>query len=102
WGALFRRKTRTIFTLISILAAFLLFGLLNAVRVAFTSGSNSLAGNERLVVASRFSIMTGLPESLKARIAAIPGVQGIGHENWFGGVYQDPKKVFRILINAAE
>jgi len=25
WGALFRRKTRTIFTLISILAAFLLF-----------------------------------------------------------------------------
>ena len=61
------------------------------VRVAFTSGSNSLAGNERLVVASRFSIMTGLPESLKTRIAAIPGVEGVGHENWFGGVYQDPK-----------
>jgi hypothetical protein len=49
WAALFRRKTRTIFTLISILAAFLLFDLLNAVRAAFTSGSNSLAGNERLV-----------------------------------------------------
>jgi putative ABC transport system permease protein len=92
-AALFRRKARTIFTLISIIAAFLLFGLLNAVRVAFTSGSDSLAGAERLVVASRFSIMTGLPESLKARIAAIPGVKGVGHENWFGGVYQDPKNV---------
>lgn len=93
WSALFRRKTRTVFTLISIIAAFLLFGLLNSVRVAFTSGSNSLAGAERLVVASRFSIMTGLPESLQSRIAAIPGVQGVGHENWFGGVYQDPKNV---------
>ena len=100
WSALFRRKTRTIFTLISIIAAFLLFGLLNAVRVAFTSGSNSLAGNERLVVASRFSIMTGLPESLKGRIANIPGVDSVGHENWFGGVYQDPKNfVFSFAVD---
>jgi putative ABC transport system permease protein len=100
WSALFRRKTRTIFTLISIMAAFLLFGLLNAVRVAFTSGSDSLAGAERLVVASRFSIMTGLPESLSARIAAIPGVEGVGHENWFGGVYQDPKNfVFSFAVD---
>ena len=91
WAALFRKKTRTTFTLVSILAAFLLFGLLNAVRVAFTGGSNSLAGAERLVVASRFSIMQGLPLSLKTRIANIPGVEGVGHENWFGGVYQDPK-----------
>ena len=28
WSALFRRKTRTVFTLLSVLAAFLLFGLL--------------------------------------------------------------------------
>ncbi|HEX6613652.1 MAG TPA: ABC transporter permease [Rhodanobacteraceae bacterium] len=93
WAALFRRKARTIFTLISIVAAFLLFGLLNATRVAFTGGSDTLAGNERLVVASRFSIMTGLPLSLKQRIAAVPGVENVGHENWFGGVYQDPKNI---------
>ena len=100
WAALFRRKARTAFTLISILAAFLLFGLLNATRVAFTGGSDTLAGNERLVVASRFSIMTGLPLSLKQRIAAIPGVEGVGHENWFGGVYQDPKNfVFSFAVD---
>lgn len=100
WSALFRRKTRTLFTLISIVAAFLLFGLLNAVRVSFTSGSNSLAGAERLVVASRYSIMQGLPMSLKTRIAAIPGVEGVGHENWFGGVYQDPKNfVFSFAVD---
>ncbi|MCK9537682.1 ABC transporter permease [Dokdonella sp.] len=90
-AALTRRKARTAFTLVSIIAAFLLFGLLNAVRVAFSGGSDTLAGNERLVVASRFSIMTGLPQSLQARIAAIPGVKAVGHQNWFGGVYQDPK-----------
>lgn len=100
WSALMRRKTRTLFTMFSVLAAFLLFGLLNAVRVAFTSGSDSLAGNERLVVASRFSIMTGLPLSLKTRIAAIPGVKSVGHENWFGGIYQDPKNfVFSFAVD---
>ena len=37
WTAMFRRKTRTIFTLLSILAAFLLFGLLDSVQSAFSS-----------------------------------------------------------------
>ena len=34
WAALFRRKTRTVLTLVSIVAAFLLFGLLDAVRTS--------------------------------------------------------------------
>ncbi|MGA9420866.1 MAG: ABC transporter permease [Rhodanobacteraceae bacterium] len=99
WAALFRRKTRTILTLVSIVAAFLLFGLLNAVRVAFTSGSNSLSGAERLVVTSHYSIITGLPQSLQARIAAVPGVERVDHANWFGGIYQDPKNfVFSFAV----
>lgn len=99
WAALFRKKTRTVLTLVSIVAAFLLFGLLNAVRVAFTSGSNSLAGSQRLVVASRYSIITGLPQALQERIAAVPGVQRVDHSNWFGGIYQDPKNfVFSFAV----
>ena len=35
WASLFRRRTRTILTLVSIVAAFLLFGLLDAVRTSF-------------------------------------------------------------------
>jgi len=91
WAALFRRKTRTIFTMLSVLAAFLLFGLLNSVRVAFTSGSRSVAGVDRLVVTSRYSIIQGLPQGLLQQIAAIPGVKLVDHANWFGGIYQDPK-----------
>ncbi|MGH8280374.1 MAG: ABC transporter permease, partial [Gammaproteobacteria bacterium] len=37
WAALLRRKTRTLFTLFSVLAAFLLFGLLDSVRGAFSN-----------------------------------------------------------------
>ncbi len=91
WAALFRRKARTFLTLVSIIAAFLLFGLLNSVRAAFDSGSQSLAGVDRLIVSSRYSIIQGLPQSLQARIANVSWVQAVGHANWFGGVYQDPR-----------
>ncbi len=100
WAALFRRKTRTFLTLVSIIAAFLLFGMLDAVRMAFDSGNQSIAGVDRLVTSSRYSIIQPLPESLKSRIAAIPGVRDVGHANWFGGIYQDPKNfVFSYAVS---
>jgi putative ABC transport system permease protein len=90
WAALFRRKSRTFLTLVSIIAAFLLFGLLDSVRVAFTSTGN-VDGAGRLIVNSRMSMQQPLPESLGARIQAVPGVAAVASANWFGGVYQDPK-----------
>ena len=48
WAALMRRKTRTVLTILSVLAAFLLFGLLDGVRIAFNSGG-TLAGVDRLI-----------------------------------------------------
>ncbi|SFN40328.1 ABC transporter permease [Dokdonella immobilis] len=90
WAALFRRKTRTMLTLLSVLAAFLLFGLLDAVRVAFNAGSDA-AGVDRMVVSSKYSIIQGLPQSLIPRIQATPGVKNLTWANWFGGYYQDRK-----------
>ncbi len=55
WAALFRRKTRTIFTLISVLAAFLLFGLLDSVHSAFSGAANTVVGVDRLVTISKVS-----------------------------------------------
>ncbi|GAB3025183.1 MULTISPECIES: ABC transporter permease [Oleiagrimonas] len=100
WAALFRRKTRTILTIVSIVAAFLLFGMLDSVRTAFESGSTSAVGARRLVTSSRYSIIQPLPQALRNRIAAIPGVRKVGYANWFGGVYQDPKNfVFSYAIS---
>jgi putative ABC transport system permease protein len=93
-GALFRRKTRTIFTLLSVLAAFLLFGLLDSVRSAFANAASDIAGVDRLVTMSKISFTLSLPKSLLDRIAEIPGVSEVTYANWFGGVYQDPKDFF--------
>ena len=94
WSALFRRKTRTIFTLLSVVAAFLLFGLLNSVRDAFASAGHSVAGAGRLITISKVSFMMELPKSIYTRIQAVPGVSEVAYINWFGGIYQDPKNFF--------
>ncbi|KAF1711500.1 hypothetical protein CSC70_06265 [Pseudoxanthomonas kalamensis DSM 18571] len=93
WSALFRSKTRTLLTLLSVVAAFLLFGLLDSVRVAFNSGG-SVAGADRLVVASRLSITQMLPYRLLPQIEATPGVKQATYAAWFGGIYKDPKNFF--------
>ncbi|WP_440222226.1 ABC transporter permease [Dokdonella sp. MW10] len=98
WAALFRRKTRTLLTLLSVLAAFVLFGLLDGVRVAFTAGSDA-AGVDRMIVSSRFSIIQPLPQSLIPRVQATPGVKTVTWANWFGGYYKEPKNQgFNIAI----
>jgi putative ABC transport system permease protein len=94
WGALFRRKTRTIFTLLSIVAAFLLFGLLDSVRGAFAGAARNVAGVDRLMTISKISLTVQLPKSLLERISAVSGVKEVAYANWFGGIYQDPKNFF--------
>ena len=94
WAALLRRKARTLFTLLSVVAAFLLFGLLDSVRGAFAGAGNSVAGLNRLVTISKITFTMQLPKSLLERIQAVPGVADVTYANWFGGIYQDPKNFF--------
>ena len=99
WASLFRRKTRTILTLVSIVAAFLLFGLLDAVRTSFAEAGQSANGAQRLQTGSRLSFIQTLPQSLGARIQQVPGVKTVTYANWFGGAYQDPhNQVFSFAV----
>jgi putative ABC transport system permease protein len=99
WASLFRRKTRTLLTLVSIVAAFLLFGLLDAVRTSFNQAGQSANGAERLQVGSKLSFIQPLPKSLEAQIAQVPGVKSVSYANWFGGAYQDPhNQVFSFAV----
>ena len=93
WAALFRSKTRTLLTLMSVIAAFLLFGMLDAVRVAFNSGGQ-VAGANRMITMSRLSITQMLPYSLTEQIRATPGVKQAAYAAWFGGIYRDPRNFF--------
>ena len=94
WAALLRRKTRTLFTLLSVVAAFLLFGLLDSVRGAFAGAGSTVNGLTRLVTISKITFTMQLPKSLLERIRAVPGVADVTYANWFGGIYQDPKNFF--------
>ena len=93
WAALFRSKTRTFLTLLSVVAAFLLFGMLDSVRVAFNSSAN-VEGYDRLITTSKLSITQALPYSLLTQIESTPGVANVSYATWFGGIYKDPKNFF--------
>jgi putative ABC transport system permease protein len=94
WAALLRRKARTVFTILSVLTAFLLFGLLDTVRTAFNNVGGNVSGADRLVTVSKISFTMALPMSLNTRIQAVPGVAAVSYANWFGGQYQDGRDFF--------
>ncbi len=99
WAALFRRKLRTLLTLVSIITAFLLFGLLDAVRVGFDQVGQSANGASRLQTGSKLSFIQLLPMSLGNRIAQVDGVKDTTYANWFGGAYQKPEnQVFSFAV----
>lgn len=93
WRNLLRRKIRTIFTLLSVFVAFVLFGILMTIRVAFSAGIN-IAGAERLVMIDKVSLINPLPLAYMHQIETVEGVADITHSNWFNGIYQDPKNFF--------
>ena len=84
---LFRKRVRTILTLLSVIMAFLLFGLLQSVNTIFSSGAD-FVGATRLFVQARVSFTTALPVSMVPKLEAIPGVTRVAYQQWFGGVWQ--------------
>jgi putative ABC transport system permease protein len=93
WSALLRRKTRTVFTLLSLTAAFLLLGLLQAMNSLIAGGADFLGAN-RLITQARISFTQPLPLRLLPQIESVPGVTRVAHSQFFGGVYQDQRQGF--------
>ncbi|KAA9131440.1 FtsX-like permease family protein [Marinihelvus fidelis] len=93
FGNLKRSKTRTILTVGSIAVAFLLFGYLAAIRVAFTAGIE-VAGEDRLITREKVSLINSLPKSYEADMERLDGVDNAVHQSWFGGIYQEPRNFF--------
>ena len=96
WAGLFRRKARTVLTLLSVIVSFLLLGLLDAVTVAFESGADT-ADAKRLLTVARYSIIEPLPMSYLSRIEQVPGVVGVAYADWFGAKYQDVSNAFPVF-----
>jgi putative ABC transport system permease protein len=95
-----RRKTRTILTLASIVMAFLLFGLLQAVNVLFSAGAD-FVGATRLVTQARVSFTQSLPMRLLPQIESVPGVEDVMWSQWFGGVWQENTQLIIQAVDPA-
>src|SRR6202167_6206625 len=101
WATVWRKKVRTIFTLLSIAIAFLLFGVLETVDYAFSNPSSGVSGADKLITTNKYSIALSLPFSDTLEIRSVPGVAAVTWISWFGGYYQESKNfVFVIPIDA--
>ena len=101
WANLRRRKLRFAFTLISIMLAFLMFGMLDALRTSLSQAVN-LAGADRLMCMSKVNITVSLPRGYYEKVKAVPGVRAVAGFNWFGGVYKDSKAQIQVLATDPE
>lgn len=95
---LFHRKTRTWLTLLSVVMAFVLFGLLQSLNLVFSAGAD-FVGATRLVTQSRVSFTQSLPMRMVPEMDAIPGVQRVMYQQWFGAVYQDNPQIFAFAVD---
>jgi putative ABC transport system permease protein len=96
---LFRRKLRAVLMMVSILVAFLIFGVLAGVYASFTAGED-VAATDRLVVVNKVNFTQPLPFAYYNRVRSVAGIRQVTHANWFGGYYQDPKNF--VVVFAVE
>ena len=94
-AGLWRKPTRTIFTFLSIVVAFVLFGILSAIDGGLAH-QLEVARLDRLLVDTKFGAQ--LPLAYLDRIAQIPGVTVVAPRQILVGYYQDPKTPFGIIM----
>src|SRR5580658_3392698 len=90
WSNLRRNRARLLFTLISVISAFALYGMLAAIGEYFV-GANRFSTNDRVFIQSKAT--DSLPFSYVGRVSTLPGVRfgradyGVG----LGAYYRDER-----------
>lgn len=104
WKNSLRNRRRSLLTIASVAASLCLLGVLMAMYNAlFISEEASPAQALRLVTRNKISLTVSLPRSYGQKIAAVPGVQEVMINQWFGGVYKEPKNFFaRMAVEPAK
>ena len=92
-SGLLRKKLRTGLTLLSLIAAFTLLGLLQALNSLFGGAADFLGAN-RLIVQASTSFTEPLPMRMLPQLEPIPGVTAVSHSQFFGGIYGDGRSFF--------
>jgi putative ABC transport system permease protein len=91
WAGLWRKRTRTILTLLSVVTAFVLYGLLSGVTSGFSNAIDRFADATRLRVQNKISATGSLPLSYLPQIERVDGVTSALPLSILPGYYQEPK-----------
>jgi putative ABC transport system permease protein len=89
-GNLARKPVRTALLFVSILIAFLVFGLLVGANASLQSRVNETGANW-LAVIDRISVSRPQPYAHFTRVRGVDGVADATFTKWFGGYYRDPR-----------
>jgi putative ABC transport system permease protein len=94
WAGLWRKPVRTILTLLSIVVAFVLFGILSGIDAGFARTLQA-SRLDRLFADSRF----GAPMQIAyaEQIARVPGVAVVAPRRALYGYYQNPKDGIQVI-----
>jgi putative ABC transport system permease protein len=88
WAGLWRKPTRTTLTLLSIVVAFVLFGILAGIDAGFAHALEA-SRLDRLFTDPRFGAPMNI--SYAEQIARVPGVAVVAPRRGLYGYYRDPK-----------
>ena len=86
---LFRRRGRTIMTILAVAVAVVIFCAIRTVVVAWNAGAEE-AATDRLATRHKVSITMQLPKRYIEELRQVPGVKAATWANWFGA--KDPKE----------
>ncbi len=95
---LFRKRTRAVLTLLSVIMAFLLFGLLQSVSSIFSAGADFI-GATRVMTQARVSFTQPLPLSMVPKLEGVAGVARVAYSQWFGGIWQENTPLFVFAVD---
>ncbi len=90
WAGLWRKRVRTLLTMLSVVIAFTLFGVLDGITGAFDHALERLTSTARLRTQSKVNVLTGLPYAQRARIESVQGVRDVGVVAFFAGYFREP------------
>lgn len=80
-------RTRSVLLVITIAIAFMVYGVLGALRFSMFGGDDSYA-ESRLIITHESGMTQPLPIAYQQRLAKLPGVAEVSPATWFGAYYQ--------------
>jgi putative ABC transport system permease protein len=89
WAGLWRKRARTLLTLLSVVTAFVLYGLLNGITAGFDYAIDRFADASRLRVQNRVNVTGAVPMAYMPQIENVEGVEGVAPVDPLLGYYQE-------------